>query len=78
MGHQQDDLPAPTGEATEHQVSVQGDLSQAQDDGEAAAETDGLRDLHQTSSADVKSQVQRDSENGPGPLQGQVNHQKSW
>ena len=75
--HQQDDLPAATGEATEHQVTVQGDLGQALDNGEVAAETDGLRDLHQTSSADVQSQIQGDSENGPRPLQGQVNRQQA-
>ena len=61
MGHQQDDLPAATGEAAEHQVSVQGDLDQRQDNGEATTETNGLRHHNQTFSADVQSQVQRDS-----------------
>ena len=69
MGHQQD----ATGEAAVHQVLVQGDLNQALDDSEATTEANGLRHLHQTCSADV----QRDSEDDPGPLQGQVNCQQA-
>ena len=77
MGHQQDDLPAATGEAAEHQVSVQGGPIQGQDDGEATTDTNGLSYLNQTRSADVQSQVQRDSNDDPGPLQGQFNRQQS-
>ena len=34
--------------------------------------------VNQTRSADVPRQVQRDPEDGSGPLQGQVNHQQAW
>ena len=77
MGLQLDVMPALGGEAAEHQAAVQRDPIQALVDGEATAETDGLRHLNQTSSTDVQSQVQRDSENDPGPLQGQVNRQQA-
>ena len=59
-------MPAPGGEATQHQGAVHGDPIQALGDGKATTETDGLH------------QVQRDSEDGSGPLQGQVNHQQVW
>ena len=36
VGYQQDDLRAPPGEATEHQVPLQGDLGQELDDSEIA------------------------------------------
>ena len=78
MEYKHDVMPAPGGEADQHQGTVQGDPIQALGDGKATPETDGLRYLDQTSSADVSCQVQRDPEDGSGPLQGQVNRQQAW
>ena len=61
MVYKDDVMSAPGGEATQHQGAVHGDPIRALGDGKATTETDGLR------------QVQRDPEDGSGPLQGQVN-----
>ena len=60
-------MPAPGGEATQHQGAVHGDPIQALCDAKATTEADG------TSCADVPRQVQRDPEDDSGQLQGQVN-----
>ena len=65
-------MPAPGGEAAQRQGALQGVTIQEQGDSEATTETDGLCS-YQTSSADVPCQVQRDPEDGSGPLQGLVN-----
>ena len=69
-------MPAPGGEAAQRQGALQGVTIQEQGDSEATTETDGLCS-YQTSSADVPRQVQRDPEDGSGPLQGQVNRQQA-
>ena len=71
-------MSAPGGEAAQHRGAVQGVTIQALGDSRASTETDGLCHFNQTHSADVPRQVQRDPEDGSGPLQGQVNHQQMW
>ena len=71
MGHQQDDLRAPLGEAAEQQVPLQGGPSQHKGVSQADAATQGLRDLHKSGSAQGKSKVQRNSANAAGQLQEQ-------
>ena len=71
VGHQQDDLRAPLGEAAEQQVPLQGGPSQHKGVSQADAETQGLRDLHKSGSTQGKSQVQRNSANAAGQLQEQ-------
>ena len=69
VGYQQDDLRANPGQASEHQVPMQGDPNQHQAVREVAAEADGLRDIHETGSTHGKSQVQRISVNVARQLQ---------
>ena len=76
--YKHDVMPATGGEAVQHQGTVQGVTTQGLGDSKATTETDGLRHFIQTRSADVPRQVQRDPEDGSGPLQGQVNHQQAW
>ena len=73
-----DVMSAPGGEAAQHRGAVQGVTIQGLGDSRASTETDGLCHFNQTHSADVPRQVQRDPEDGSGPLQGQVNHQQAW
>ena len=71
-------MSAPGGEAVQHRGAVQGITIQALGDSRASTGTVGLCHFKQTHSADVPRQVQRDPEDGSGPLQGQVNHQQIW
>ena len=76
--YKHDVMPATGGEAVQHQGTVQGVTTQGLGDSKATTETDGLRHFIQTRSADVPRQVQRDPEDSPGPLQGQLNCQQAW